>query len=67
MECQIPNFGQYGYIQPKSWLNWKVLLGFAGAFILGYILYSVFSKEEGEKNDDEKKEPLASGTQQKIT
>ena len=49
MECQIPNFGQYGYIQPKSRLNWKVLLGFAGAFILGYILYSVFSKEEEEK------------------
>lgn len=47
-------------------LNWNVLLGVAGAFILGYILYFVFFKEEDEKNDDEKKEPLDSGIQQKI-
>ena len=67
MKCQIPNFGQYGYIQPKSWVNWKMLLGFASAVVFGYIIYFVFFKEDGEKKDDEKKEPLDSGTQPKIT
>ena len=60
MENNIPNFGQYGFVQPKSWLdNWQIVLVVLG--ILGGITYLILTvfKEKEEDSDDEKKPLLA--------
>ena len=55
MENSIPNFGQYGFVQPKSWLNWQVVLVFIG--IAGLITYLIYIFKEKDKNSDDEKKP----------
>lgn len=58
MENSIPNFGQYGFVQPKYWLNnWQIVLVVVG--ILGVITYLVLTVfKEKDKNSDDEKTPL---------
>ena len=58
MENNIPNFGQYGFVQPKNWLNnWQDVLVVLG--ILGGITYLVLAMfKEKDKNSDDEKKPL---------
>ncbi len=54
MEYVIPNFGQYGYIQPKNYFNWKftlILIGIAAAI---FFLVYYFSTKKVKKANDEK-------------
>jgi hypothetical protein len=50
MDYTVPNFGEYGYIEPKSGFNWQVILFFiVVVFSVGGTIYLLSKKEEEEK------------------
>ena len=55
MEYPLPNLGQYGYVQPKNGLNWKLILGVFGTLIVGYFIYLLFFKKKEEKEGNDPK------------
>ena len=49
----MPNFGQYGYVEPENGFNWKTLLIALGILFVGAAWYCFgLKKEEAKKKDD---------------
>lgn len=43
----VPNFGQYGYVQPKSKTNWVLMLLIGGMIaVMIFLIYKFFKEKE---------------------